>query len=246
MNWTRSPYLGLDLEATGTDVDTDRIVSAALWRLHPDGRALTGQFWTVDPGIEVPAASTQVHGLTTEYVRKHGTRAARAAPQIAVALTEAAHHGWPLVVFNAPYDLSLLDRELRRHTSTGLWTLPAVLDPLILDRAVCDRPGKRTLAACCEHYGVELAPDEAHQAGPDALAAGRLLPHLLGRHPDLADMSLRQLQTAQTRWYRIWATERRASLQARDRHDEAAQIRTAWPVRPFTELEEMRAGRPVR
>lgn len=235
MSWTRSDYFGLDLETTGTDVERDRIVSAALVRLHPDGRVATGRFWTVDPGVEIPAAATDVHGLTN--VREHGTPAPRAIPQIAVALAEAAHHALPLVVFNAPFDLSLLDRELRRHTPAGLWAVPPVLDPLILDRAVCDRAGKRTLTACCEHYGVDLDPDEAHQAGPDALAAGRLLPPLLDRHPDLASMSLQQLQDAQTRFYRIWATERRSSLRARGRDDEADRMRTTWPVRPY-ETEE--------
>ena len=48
-----------------------------------------------------------------------------------------------------------------------------VIDPLVIDKAVDRyRKGKRTLEAAAELYGVAL--DDAHDAGADAIAAGRV------------------------------------------------------------------------
>ena len=68
--------------------------------------------------------------------------------------------GIPLVVYNAPYDLSLLDRECRRHRVEPLGYPHPVIDPLVIDKAVDRyRKGKRTLVAAAERYGVDLDPE---------------------------------------------------------------------------------------
>ncbi len=96
--------------------------------------------------------------------------------EIAEALAEQASAGRPLVVMNAPFDLTLLDRELRRHraSSLGRWverTSLHVLDPRVLDNHLDRyRKGRRTLTDLCAHYGVELA--DAHGRGGRSQAAG--------------------------------------------------------------------------
>ena len=66
-----------DLETTGVDVTTDRIVTAHVGLLGPDGVALRSQSWLADPGVEIPEGATAVHGITTAHARAHP--AARAA-----------------------------------------------------------------------------------------------------------------------------------------------------------------------
>ena len=95
--------------------------------------------------------------------------------EIASELAEQAAAGRPLVVMNAPFDLTLLDRELRRHRASTLdhWfeTKPLrVLDPRVLDKHLDRyRKGRRTLTDLCAHYGVVL--EGAHDAAADALAS---------------------------------------------------------------------------
>ena len=53
----------LDLETTGTRVQTDRIVEISTLKLFPDGnhRIHTRR---LDPGIPIPAEATAIHGIT--------------------------------------------------------------------------------------------------------------------------------------------------------------------------------------
>lgn len=143
-----------------------------------------------------------------------GVRRMTAIAEITEALAEALRAEIPLVVMNARYDLSLLDRECRRH---GLPTLterlghaPApVIDPLVLDKHVDRyRKGKRALQALCGHYGVRL--DGAHEAGADAAAAAGVARRIGEKYPAVAIPSPRALHDLQEQA----AAEQAASFQA--------------------------------
>ncbi len=59
--------------------------------------------------------------------------------EIARALAESCATGRPLVVMNAPFDLTLLDRELKRHRASSLagyldGVPMRVVDPRVLDK----------------------------------------------------------------------------------------------------------------
>ena len=137
MRWTEGPLLGFDTETTGVDVDHDRIVTAALVRRDASGTRI--RTWLIDPGVEIPAAASAIHGITTAHARAHGAPPAVALAEIAATVATALAAGTPVVAFNAAYDLSILDAELVRH---GLATVPErlgratspVIDPLVLDR----------------------------------------------------------------------------------------------------------------
>src|SRR4051812_12370111 len=141
MSWHQELLVGFDLETTGTDVERDRIVTAALIRLEGDGRAAGKQTWLLDPGVPIPDEAAAIHGISTAYVQAHGRPPATAIEEITEALAEALRADIPLVVMNARYDLSLLDRECRRHgvrtLTERLGRAPApVIDPLVLDKHV--------------------------------------------------------------------------------------------------------------
>lgn len=120
MSWHQGLLVSFDLETTGTDVEQDRIVTAALLRLEGDGRPAAKLTWLVDPGVPIPDEAAAIHGISTAYVQEHGRAPATAIEEITEALADALRAEIPLVVMNARYDLSLLDRECRRH---GLRTL---------------------------------------------------------------------------------------------------------------------------
>jgi DNA polymerase-3 subunit epsilon len=220
-----------DLETTGVDVDTSRIVSACIAVLEPDG-SLHAQFnWLANPEIEIPEGASAVHGITTERAREDGRTAETVIGEITATLRAMLALGIPLVVYNAPYDLSLLDRECRRHRIEPLgWPHP-VIDPLVIDKAVDRyRKGKRTLVAAAERYDVNL--DDAHDAAADAIAAGRVAQALARTFPDDVDVSFPDLHGRQ----QIWYAEQAAAFQQYIREvkgDEEYVAESSWPLKPL-------------
>ncbi|KGM15745.1 DNA polymerase III subunit epsilon, partial [Actinotalea fermentans ATCC 43279 = JCM 9966 = DSM 3133] len=206
-SWADGPLVGFDTETTGVDVGGDRIVTAAVVR-RAGGRTLA-RTWLIDPGVEIPDGAAAIHGITTEHARAHGRPPAAALEEIADALSGALLRGEPVVAYNASFDLTLLDAELRRH---GLRTLPerlardvrVVVDPLVLDRWLDTyRPGKRRLGDLCAHYGV--ATGALHSADDDVVATLDVLAAICARHPGLRRAVPERLHDAQARAHRRWA-----------------------------------------
>lgn len=194
MNWHLSPMLAFDTETSGVDVETDRIVSAAVIAMA-DGRADATE-WLADPGIEIPAEATAVHGISTERARQLGRPAVDVIIELVAALSAAVESGVPLVGHNIVYDLTILDRETRRLLGIRLWAAlggePLVIDTMVLDKVACpfrrrvsETQGARQLRTLAETYGLGWDEAAAHGASYDALMAGRIAWHI-GRIAHLA------------------------------------------------------------
>jgi DNA polymerase-3 subunit epsilon len=220
-----------DVETTGVDIETDRIVTACAATVNTPKPVLPCQ-WLVNPGVEIPEASTAIHGITTEQAREHGVDPAEACAQILTALRAHWDAGDPVVAFNAVFDLTILDREVRRHgVADGIGLIGPVIDPLTLDRhADPYRRGSRRLDAVCRHYRVRL--DAAHDSTQDALAAGRVAWAIFCQHPELDEMPAGELDAFQARAYRTWALRYQTYLRSQGRRD---VIDRSWPIRPWKE-----------
>ncbi|MCQ4082741.1 exonuclease domain-containing protein [Streptomyces sp. RB6PN25] len=233
--WYEGPLASFDTETTGVDVERDRIVSAALVVQDAEGGQPRTSRWLVDPGVPVPASATAVHGLTDAFLSLHGRPPGPVVEELARALAAQSAAGVPLVVMNAPFDLTLLDRELKRHRATPLAVYLehsplCVLDPRVLDKyADRYRKGRRTLTDLCAHYGVELT--DAHDAGADALAALSLVRAIGRRFRDrgVGSMSVAELHVRQALWHAAQARGLQAWF-ARNGSQEACD--PAWPLRP--------------
>ena len=230
--WLDGAVVGFDTETTGVDVETDRIVTAAVVRREGPSTSVTS--WLIDPGVPIPEAASAIHGVTTEHASRHGRPPVAALDEIAVELADALLHHEPVVAFNACYDLSLLDAELRRH---GLPTLPdrlggpvrVVLDPLVLDRHLDRyRRGKRRLGNLCDHYEVTAAAD-LHAADVDVLATLDVLSALTRRFPEMALMTLDELHDLQVTAHRTWADGFNAWRTSQGLAGPGAEL--TWPVR---------------
>lgn len=234
MSWITGPLAAFDLETTGTDVESDRIVTAAVVRLEPDGAVSAERTWLLDPGVAIPEQASAIHGISTDHAREFGVPASSAIEEITEAVAEILRSGTPLAVMNARYDLSLLDRECRRYglesITERLGTVPSpVVDPLVIDKHVDKyRKGKRALHALCAHYGVSL--EDAHDARADAVAAARVVQRMAEKHQPVGTMSLTDLHDLQVRA----AAAQSASLQAylRRTTNPTAVVEGAWPVIP--------------
>ena len=201
--WHEGILATLDLETTGLDPLTARIVQAALLLVGPDG-TVHAESWTgiVDPGIEVPSEASAIHGITTEIARARGGRAADALPQLVDLLGRIADRALPLVIYNAPFDWPLLIAEARR-ANVAVPQVP-IIDPLVCDRAMDRfRSGRRRLADVAQHYGGRL--DHAHDATADAVAAVAIARAIASRFADVGMRTPGELQPLQAEWFADWA-----------------------------------------
>ena len=217
-----------DLETTGINVTSSRIVSAHVGVIGPDGAVLEQTDWLADPGIEIPEQASAVHGITTARARAEGRPAAEVVGEIIAALSSLFERGIAVTIYNASYDLSLLAHEARRYGLEPLDTPAPVVDPLVLDKAVDKfRKGKRTLEAASLHYGVSLI--DAHDAGADAVAAGRVAQALAKAFPVELALESAELHAKQI----LWAAEHAASFQdyMRRTHNPDFTDDGIWPVR---------------
>lgn len=227
--WPLGYLASYDCETTGTDVETDRIVTAALVVPGREPRR-----WMADPGIEIPTAASDIHKVTTARAREHGQPAALVVDEIAEALADEIASRAALVVMNAPFDLTMLDRECRRHglktVSDRLDGAPVapVIDPLVLDRAADRyRKGKRKLETLAKHYGVTL--DDAHTADADAQAALDVALRIAEKYSKLA-VPAAVVHRWQVTWHFRWAE----GFEAHKRKTEPdTVISRAWPLVPF-------------
>ncbi|MFJ7274552.1 3'-5' exonuclease [Kitasatospora sp. NPDC098663] len=233
-HWYTGPLASFDTETTGVDVETDRIVSAALVVQLAPGRPVQTTTWLADPGVPIPDGARAVHGITDEHARTHGRPVGAVVAEVTRALADQARAGRPVVVMNAPYDLTLLDRELRRHhglaLTDGVGTAGlVVLDPRVLDKHVDRyRKGRRTLTDLCAHYGVELAG--AHDAAADATAALALTRRIGARYPAaLGGLTAAELHLRQAVWH---AAQARGLQNWFDRSGTPERVDPSWPLRP--------------
>ncbi|WP_439691622.1 3'-5' exonuclease [Curtobacterium sp. SP.BCo] len=216
-----------DLETTGVDVETARIVTAHVGLIDMTGRSIVEGAWLADPGVEIPEGAAAVHGITTERARAEGRPAGEVVAEIIAAVEAVFARGIPLVIYNAPYDLTVLDREAKRHGIASP-VIGNVVDPLVIDKALDTyRKGKRTLEAASETYGVTL--DDAHDAGADAIAAGRVAQAIAAKYSEDLGVSAEELHRKQVGW----CAEQASSFQdyMRKKRDPSFTADGRWPHR---------------
>ncbi|WP_228992527.1 3'-5' exonuclease [Streptomyces sp. DH8] len=233
-HWFEGPLAAFDTETTGVDVERDRIVSAALVAQDTAGGRVRVTRWLVNPGVPVPPAATGIHGLTDDHLQRNGRWPAPVMDEIARALAESCATGRPLVVMNAPFDLTLLDRELRRHRASSLTGyldgVPLrVVDPRVLDKHLDRyRKGRRTLTDLCARY--EVGFDGAHDAAADATASLELVRAVCRRFaPRLERLSPSELHDLQATWHAAQARGLEAWF-AKSGTPET--VDPSWPLRP--------------
>ncbi len=197
--WAKSLAV-FDLETTGLDLEKARIVTACAVAIDERGQ-VTGSNaeWLADPGIEIPEAASNVHGVTTEIARSQGRESKAVVSEILEVLRAFFAAGVPVVAYNAPYDFTILHHEALRNGLEPLSDPKPIVDPLVLDKFVDQyRPGKRTLQVAASVYGVQLS--DAHNASADALAAGRVAQAIAARHSDKLPADAFELHDAQMIW----------------------------------------------
>lgn len=182
-----------DTETTGLDPSQgDEIIQLGATRIV-NGRLLRRECFEqlVDPGRDIPAAGTAIHGITREMVR--------GCPGIAQVLP--AFHAFAsdtvLVAHNAAFDMRFLQMK---EEATGLRFDQPVLDTLLLSAVAAPHQASHELEAIAARLGVSVAG--RHSALGDALMTAEVFLRLL---PMLADQGIHTLgearAAARSTWY---------------------------------------------
>jgi DNA polymerase-3 subunit epsilon len=234
MSWHTGSLVAFDTETTGVDPTEARIVTATVVTIDPPARIHESN-WLLDPGIEIPTAASDIHGITTNRARAEGQNAWTGIKEIAQAVSLVVRAGIPLIGYNVAYDLTVLDHELARHNLPAIeefcgGPIRPVIDPLVIDRAVDRyRRGRRTLTAACEHYRVTL--DGAHDASFDAVAAARLAWRLATTYPSqVGEVDPLELHDQQAAWHAEWAAHLQEHLRSSGKEPDAV-VDPTWPLR---------------
>lgn len=218
MSWRDRPFCGIDTETTSTDTETARIVTMCAGLATANGWSPRNWLFTQDQPI--PEEAVNVHGITTEYANECGTDLRDGLEEFVRGhLYRAWSQGMAVVLYNAVYDLTVIDRELRRCGLAPLEIRGPVVDPYVLERETDpDKFLKKPLrlARLAEIYaalGIDADPEDekapgwytlrithyrhfgrdmqgdAHGAEPDAHAACRLAWRIGARRMKLEDYS---------------------------------------------------------
>jgi DNA polymerase-3 subunit epsilon len=168
------PLAFLDLEATGLDVGTARIVEVSVVRLGPAGE--TDVFDTVvNPGGPIPAEVSAIHGITDADARTAPSFAAVAAPLLEFLA------GADLAGYNiGRYDLPLMAAEFERAGHRFDWSTRRLVDASVIFR----RKEPRSLSGAMRFY-CDREIESAHAAAHDVAATMEVLRGQLQRYPDL-------------------------------------------------------------
>ncbi|HNW51418.1 MAG TPA: 3'-5' exonuclease [Prolixibacteraceae bacterium] len=155
----RNPLIFLDLETTGINVASDRIVEVAFLKIHPDGRE-EEKLLRINPEMPIPENASRIHGIYDEDVKD--------CPTFREVAKTLAHflEGCDLAGFNSNrFDIPLLAEEFLR---AGV-DIDLKRRKFIDVQAIFHKMEKRTLIAAYKLYCSKDLED-AHSAMADTKA----------------------------------------------------------------------------
>ena len=184
----KNPIVFFDLETTGTNIVSDRIVEISYLKISPNGREESKTI-RINPGIHIPESSSAIHGIYDQDVVD--------CPTFREVAKEIIHdiEGCDLAGYNSNrFDIPLLAEELLR----------ADVDIDLMKRKFVDvqvifhKMEQRTLSAAYKFY-CEKDLENAHSAEADTMATYEVLQAQLDKYPELKnDIEFLSKFTAQT------------------------------------------------
>lgn len=168
------PIAFIDLETTGVNLGLDRIVEIAIIKILTDGTRIVKRK-LINPGIPIPPASSEVHGITDEMVKD-----APVFKQVAQELKQMLD-GCDLAGYNSNrFDIPLLMEEFLRAGVEVDMRNRKLLDV----QNIFHKMEPRTLSAAYKFYCGKVL-DGAHSAEVDASATHEILEAQLEKYPEL-------------------------------------------------------------
>ncbi|MCX7568697.1 ATP-dependent DNA helicase DinG [Tumebacillus sp. DT12] len=175
-------YVVFDLETTGLQPTTDRIIEIGAVRV--ENGQITDTFQSlIDPGVPLPPLIKDLTGLTDEQLKE--------APVIDDVIGEFLRFigDSVLVAHNAEFDLRFLNEALEEGGYLAF--AGEVIDTLSLAQILWPRQASYALEALTRHHGI--VHDSAHRAMHDATATAEVLKLLLAKAEEMPFLILQQI-----------------------------------------------------
>lgn len=169
------PIVFFDLETTGTDTATDRVVELCAVRVNPDG-SREERHHLFHPTIPIPQEAIDVHGFTDAMVAGQPTFAERAG-ELALFFEGCDLGGFNIRRFDVPLLMAEFDR-------CGWYPIQPSEVKIVDTMAIYHRREKRDLSAAVRFY-LQREHEGAHSALADVEATIEVLKQQLLRYADL-------------------------------------------------------------
>ncbi len=169
----KNPLIFFDLETTGININTDRIVEIAYLKVYPNGNE-ESKTLRINPEMHIPESSSLVHGIYDKDVADCPTFK-KVAQNIANDF-----EGTDIAGFNSNrFDVPLLAEEFLR---AGI-DIDLSSRKFIDVQVIYHKLEQRTLSAAYKFYcGKDLV--DAHSASADVYATYEVLKAQLDKYPD--------------------------------------------------------------
>ena len=233
--WYEGAIVGFDLETTGVDPFTDKIIQIGIdFSTMQNGEQVADEARSyerlVNPGIEIP--NSEIHGITDEMVAG-AVREDVGISELAFYLRDLVAEKIPIVIFNAQFDWTFL--RVKMEALGTKWDLD---DARLIDPLVCDKhfdkwrrgKGMRKQGKVAGIYGL---PEnlEAHTARADASQAVEIARAMARKYDGMKSGSAMEQES--------WARQQQRSLQSyfdkpgspRNEDGSMIEIETGWPLR---------------
>lgn len=170
----KNPLVFLDLETTGINVNSDRIVEMSYLKVYPNGKEET-KTYRVNPGMPIPKEASDIHHITDEDVANCPT-----FRQLGQSIANDIE-GCDLAGFNSNrFDIPMLAEEFLRNDIDIDLSKRKFIDVQV----IFHKMEQRTLSAAYKFYcGMEL--EGAHGAEADTKATYEVLKSQLDRYSEL-------------------------------------------------------------
>ncbi len=170
----KNPLIFFDLETTGINIASDRIVEISWLKIQPDGRE-TIQTELVNPTIPIDPQATAIHGISDEDVKDKPTFS-----EMARSLAND-FEGCDFAGYNSnKFDIPLLAEEFLRAGVDFDLRKRKFIDVQV----IFHKMEQRTLAAAYQFYCQKVLED-AHSAEADTRATYEVLKSQLDRYEHL-------------------------------------------------------------
>ena len=170
----KRPLVFIDLEATGLNVGSDRIVEIALLKIHPNGNK-ESKVYKVNPTIPIPLESSKIHGIYDKDIESSPTF------QDLSRELNAFLGGADVAGYNSnKFDIPMLIEEFTRCNIHFDLSNRKLIDV----QNIFHKMEQRTLSAAYQFYCNKVL-ENAHSAESDTTATYEVLVSQLQKYDSL-------------------------------------------------------------
>ena len=178
----KNPLVFFDLETTGTNINSDRIVEICYLKVYPNGNE-ESKTMRINPEMHIPEASSAIHGIYDADVADCPT-----FKDVAKSIANDLE-GCDLAGFNSNrFDIPLLAEEFLR---VGV-DIDMMKRKFIDVQVIFHKLEQRTLSAAYKFY-CDKNLEDAHTAEADTRATYEVLKAQLDRYPDVLENDMKFL-----------------------------------------------------